>query len=125
MILLDTHVAVWLYAKGAKGVPDSVRRTMDRDDLGIAPIVLIELAFLTEIGRLTVAPDEVVGHLSSQVGLRVVDRPMGEVARAAEPMSWTRDPFDRLICGHASTTGHRLATADGRILQHFTDAFWD
>ena len=33
-------------------------------------------------------------------------------------ISWTRDPFDRLLVAHALYRGWRLATADALILEH-------
>jgi len=35
---------------------------------------------------------------------------------AALDLSWTRDPFDRLIAAHARLRGWRLATADETLL---------
>jgi PIN domain nuclease of toxin-antitoxin system len=35
---------------------------------------------------------------------------------AAVDLSWTRDPFDRLIVAHARLRGWRLATGDRVIL---------
>ena len=51
-----------------------------------------------------------------------VDNPPvdGVVARAIE-LGWTRDPFDRLITGHALYRGWRLATSDSAILRNLPD----
>jgi len=36
-------------------------------------------------------------------------------------LSWTRDPFDRLLVAHARLRGWRLATADTTLLAHLPD----
>jgi PIN domain nuclease of toxin-antitoxin system len=33
-------------------------------------------------------------------------------------VTWTHDPFDRLIVAHARVRRHRLATADSVLLEH-------
>jgi PIN domain nuclease of toxin-antitoxin system len=35
----------------------------------------------------------------------------------AAELSWTRDPFDRLIVAHARLRGWKLATGDERLLK--------
>ena len=42
----------------------------------------------------------------------------------AMELSWTRDPFDRLIVANAITDGVRLLTVDENIQKHFQNAFW-
>lgn len=39
-------------------------------------------------------------------------------------LSWTRDPFDRLIVANALADGADLVTADERIRQHTDIAVW-
>ena len=43
---------------------------------------------------------------------------------AAERLSWTRDPFDRLIVAQASLAGAPLVTKDRMIRKHFAKAAW-
>jgi PIN domain nuclease of toxin-antitoxin system len=44
----------------------------------------------------------------------------GVVAHASE-LGFTRDPFDRLIAGHALLRRFRLATSDALLLQHLPE----
>lgn len=125
MITLDTHVVVWLYRDGSAGVPPTVADALNTDDLGIAPLVRLELRYLEEIGRLRAGPDEIVGHLAARIGLSVIDASSRDLVDAALSMDWTRDPFDRLISAHATVTGARLATKDEHILEHLPLAFWE
>jgi PIN domain nuclease of toxin-antitoxin system len=45
--------------------------------------------------------------------------------QAAAGLTWTRDPFDRLIAAHAILSGAPLLTADRRILANLPQATWD
>ena len=42
----------------------------------------------------------------------------------ASSISWTRDPFDRLIAAHASLEAAILLTADETILEALPGAVW-
>jgi len=39
-------------------------------------------------------------------------------------LSWTRDPFDRVITAQAATDGSSLITKDEIILHHYENAVW-
>jgi hypothetical protein len=55
MIDLDTHVVVWLYAFGSKKLSEQACELLERSPkLLISPMVLLELEFLQEIGKLAV-----------------------------------------------------------------------
>jgi len=56
MIYLDTHVVVWLYAGDKKRFPAAVCKRIEDNELLISPIVLLELQYLKETGRLLVEP---------------------------------------------------------------------
>jgi PIN domain nuclease of toxin-antitoxin system len=46
------------------------------------------------------------------------------IAEAAK-LTWTRDPFDRIICAAARAAGAPLLTRDADILANEPSAFWD
>lgn len=50
---------------------------------------------------------------------------LGEVVEAATGISWTRDPFDRLISAHAIVANAPLITADETIRANLPLATWD
>ncbi len=53
----------------------------------------------------------------------IVDNPDSDALfSAAAGESWTHDPFDRLIVGHAKLRGWRLATGDSEILGRLDSA---
>jgi PIN domain nuclease of toxin-antitoxin system len=126
MIHLDTHVVAWLYAKvDRERIPPTLRSRLESDTLAVSPMVQLELALLHEIGRLTDTAERVLGELARTVGLGTDDSLFAAVVAAAEPLSFTRDPFDRLIGAQAIVAGARLATADRGLREHLDVAIWD
>lgn len=124
MIHLDTHVLVWVLAGEHSRLPRPVRVLLDTERLGISPMVLLELTFLNEIGRLTATADEVLDALRPALELVVSSAPFTEVIAAAGSLTWTRDPFDRVIAGNALADGALLLTADRRLRTHLGAARW-
>ena len=112
MTYLDTHVVIWLYAGRLAQLSAKARGQIDQDDLLISPTVLLELQYLKEIGRLKTSPSKILSALEKDVGLRTCDLPFSEVVEAALGQRWVRDPFDRLIMGHAKANDAPLVTKD-------------
>lgn len=81
-------------------------------------MVQLELTHLHEIGRLTVSGAEIVNDLAHRVGLRIPEVPSGAAVAAAAPLTWTRDPFDRLIVADAAVAAAELWTRDATIREH-------
>lgn len=125
MIALDTHVAVWLHAGELERFPQSLQGRLDASDLVICPIVLLEMEYLREIGRLNFTSEEILGDLGADLGLRVCDHSFPAIIREAVKQTWTRDPFDRIIVAHALAAGYRLATKDETIRAHCREAVWE
>jgi PIN domain nuclease of toxin-antitoxin system len=48
-----------------------------------------------------------------------------ELAQTAVGLTWTRDPFDRVIAAHAIVADAPLVTADRTILDNLPLATWD
>lgn len=119
MIYLDTHIVVWLYAGLLDRVGDSARKLMNEDELVISPIVRLELQYLYEIGRITVLPETILTELSQQIGLTLCKKSFDSIISHAVKISWTRDPFDRLIVAHAQLAGALLISKDKTILEHY------
>lgn len=125
MIYLDTHVAAWLYAGGDERMSPAARASLhDSDDIRISPMVRLELQYLFEIGRVTAPAAMVMDELRTALGLTVCDASFVSVAHAAEDLTWTRDPFDRLIVAHAALHGAPLVTKDGTLHQQYPHCVW-
>lgn len=87
-------------------------------------MVELELTYLYEVRRVTEPATAPLSALRRSIGLQVADVPFADVAKAASGISWTRDPFDRLIAAHAIVADAPLVTADRTILEHLPLATW-
>jgi PIN domain nuclease of toxin-antitoxin system len=121
---LDTHVVVWLYAARRDLLSRAAKKAIEEDEIGISPIVLLELEYLRETGRIAGDPGAIAEGLERTIGLRICDLPFARAVEAARPLSWTRDPFDRLIVGHASALRAPLVTRDRAIRRRYDLAVW-
>jgi PIN domain nuclease of toxin-antitoxin system len=90
----------------------------------LSPIAALELAYLHEIGRAGDPLATMLAALRRDVGLELVDASAIELMQAAEGLSWTRDPFDRLIAAHAIVANAPLVTADETMREHLPLATW-
>lgn len=93
-------------------------------EVAFSPIAALELAYLHEIGRAGDPLATMLAALRSDIGLELVDASAVELMQAAADLSWTRDPFDRLISAHAIVANVPLVTADETILEHLSLATW-
>jgi PIN domain nuclease of toxin-antitoxin system len=125
VIYLDTHVVAWLAAGETGRLSRRAQKLVNEEDLFISPVVLLELEFLREIGRLKVSAEVLVELLAAELGLVLCDRNHADVVKASLRLKWTRDPFDRLIVAQAAVAGERLLTKDETILAHYPKALWE
>lgn len=114
MILLDTHALLWLETghRRARPLTNLVGR------LYVSPASLLEIAMLIEVGRIRARGRARAWSLADDDRWRLDEPPAGEWFEEASVLSWTRDPFDRLIAAHARVRRYRLATADAALLEH-------
>lgn len=84
----------------------------------------LELAFLQEIGRIEPEPGRLLGDLAQAVGLALTDEPLDGLVRQAESLTWTRDPFDRLLVASAMLHELPFVTRDRVIHENFEGAVW-
>src|SRR5215467_14583552 len=110
VILLDTHVVLWLafesdrLSKKAKAAIDGARR--EGQGLAISDITLLELATLVSKGRVRLQIG--VESFLQEVEARFVVLPMSgrACARAlALPPNFPKDPADRVIAATALVEG--------------------
>lgn len=116
MIHLDTHVLVWLYAGELQRLSAEGRELIEDSDLAISPMVSLELTYLHEVGRLRVPGSAVLDELVPRLEIRPATSPFAAVVQQAQSLTWTRDPFDRLIAAHALADDAGLLTADATLL---------
>jgi len=121
MILLDTHVLVWMVADSkrlSKSALGAIRAAQREGGLGISAISLWELAWLVGRGRIQAygTVEASVRLLIEGVIVRPITPEIGALA-AQFPEDYPRDPADRLIGATARFEGVRLITSDAGILK--------
>ena len=114
VILLDTHALIWILA-GHKRV---VGLLATGHLLFFSPISVLEMRFLIEAKRARIAEPDWEARLGRESRFKIDDCRLGPIVAAASDLGFTRDPFDRLLSGHAMARGFRLATADARLIDH-------
>lgn len=125
MIHLDTHVALWLYAGvGQSRIPDGLLARLEVEPVAISPMARLELCLLSEVGRFTDTPARLLAELGRAMQLEVDATPFAAVSEAAEALTFTRDPFDRLIAAQSIAAGADLATKDRVLRTHLHNAVW-
>ena len=119
MILLDTHVVVWLAFepdKLSKRAKEAIRAARLEGGLAVAAISLLELAWLAENGRVetTLSTESFVRLCASKMTVLPITPEIS--ARAVGfPDSYPKDPQDRLIGATALVEGIELVTHDKSI----------
>jgi len=119
MILLDTHVLIWLAlepAKLSKNAKNAIRTVRLNGSLAVAGITLWEIAWLAENGRIetTMSVESFVRECASKVTVLPITPEVA--ARAVSfPDSYPKDPQDRLIGATALVEGIDLVTHDKLI----------
>ena len=120
MILVDTHVVVWLafdqdqISRKARTAIDEARK--NADGLAISDITLLELATLASKRRirLDISLESFLGEVESRfVVLPITGRAC--VRAIGLPTSYPKDPADRIIGATALVEGLSLLTADREI----------
>ncbi len=119
MILLDTHVLIWLAgepAKLSKKAGDAIRRASQETGIAISAITLWELAWLATHERLEITGtvEVFVEKISSRTAIRPITVQVAVLANQL-PADYSGDPCDRLIAATALVEGMALITKDARF----------
>ena len=119
MILLDTHVLIWLAnepVKLSRKAREAIGATDQSGGLAISAITLWELAWLATHGRLnfTGTIDAFVEEMSSRTAIRPITPQIAVLANQL-PATYPSDPSDRLIGATALAEGIALVTKDRTI----------
>jgi PIN domain nuclease of toxin-antitoxin system len=120
MILVDTHVVVWLafdqtqLSKNARAAINDARQ--NGEGLAISDITLLELAILSNKGRIRL--DISLESFLHEVEARFIILPISGracVRVLGLPAAYPKDPADRIIGATAIVEGLPLLTADRKI----------
>lgn len=115
MILLDTHVVLWLLADDSRLGPNARQRILEATTVQASTASLWEMAIKSRTGRLSV-PDDVPTRVE-RAGIRWIaigaDHAWGSRTTSGLPHA---DPFDRLLLTQAVAEELSFLTADRAIL---------
>ena len=119
MILLDTHVLIWLASEPgrlSKKATDAIRRASQGTGIGISAITLWEIAWLAIHDRLEVTGtvEAFVDKIRSRTAIQPITEKVAVLANQL-PFDYSGDPCDRLIGATALAEGMTLVTKDERI----------
>ncbi len=123
-VSLDTHVVVWLYEGALERISLDAQKAIDENECVISPVAFLELQYLYESKKITKQADEIFNELQNQIALTMLETSFKAVVQEAVKVSWTRDPFDRLIVAHAQFHRIPLITKDKKINKHYRNSIW-
>lgn len=120
MLLLDTHVLVWLdegNPRLGKAALQIINESLASGQLGVATISFWEVAMLLEKQRITMQAELAEWRFELlQAGLLEIPLRGTTAIAAAQLPLFHGDPADRLIVATAIESGATLMTADEKIL---------
>ena len=130
MLLLDTHVWIWLLLGENRlnnsGLLPLIRRAQNNSELFISSISLWETCMLANKNRIALhsPPNQWLLNSIEQSGSHVVSL-MPDVAAdsCALPGSFHGDPADRIIVASARKISAELVTFDKKILAYGKEGF--
>jgi PIN domain nuclease of toxin-antitoxin system len=124
-LFLDTNALILFHQGDQKIISRNAVKYFDEaDELYISPIVLLELQYLKEVGRIRYSANAIIDYMHNVHGIEVEEQGFSSAVRSALQLSWTRDPFDRIITAHASIYEAWLLTKDDQIRSHYDKAVW-
>ena len=115
-ILLDTHFVIWITTRADRF--DAFPWLDAYRPWGVSPVSLLEIQYLAEVGRIRLRNPAFHRALGRDSRFVVDEVPLLTLIREACELSWTRDPFDRLIAAHSGARRTPLCTVDRRIRAH-------
>ena len=120
MLLLDTHVLIWLdegNSRLGKIALQTIIESLSTGQLGVATISFWEVAMLIEKQRLTMQTELSVWRSDLlRTGLLEIPLLGTSAIRASQLELFHGDPADRMIVATAIENGATLITADTKIL---------
>ena len=119
MVFIDTHIAAWLYQKSLNQLSKKAIQCLNNNDIYISPMVMLELQYLYEIGRVKENSGIVLNYLSNTINLKIDECSFSGLIEYTLKESWTRDPFDRMIVAHARLKDAFLISKDTVIKKYY------
>jgi PIN domain nuclease of toxin-antitoxin system len=112
-LILDTHFLLWIVTEATR--LDEFPWLERYEPWGLSPVSLLEVQYLGEAGRLEVDSSAFVAAVKQDTRFTIDDVPLLTLVEHAIAVSWTRDPFDRLLVAHSSARRTPLCTLDREL----------
>src|SRR5882672_6499805 len=96
--LLDTHFVVWIVSKSRR-----LKNYPWLDNYlpwGVSPASLLEIQLLAEVGRRGIDNPRFSRAIMADSRFQFDDISLVTLIQKSLELSWTRDPFDRMIAAH-------------------------
>jgi PIN domain nuclease of toxin-antitoxin system len=127
MILLDTHV--WLWLNGAlERIPAPLLEILSdrREEVFFSAVCAWEIGIKHAGGRLSLPdpPETYIPERLKSNGFRSLAIQQRHALRAASLPLHHRDPFDRMLVAQAQLENLRLVTADPLLSRYPVDILW-
>ena len=114
--LLDTHFVIWIVSDSKRvknyGWLDEYQPWI------VSPVSLLEIQFLAEVGRRRINNPRFSREIMSDPRFQFDDAPLAGIIQRSLDLTWTRDPFDRLIAAHSLVRRVPLCTVDALVLDN-------
>lgn len=125
MLLLDTHVWIWMLDGDTRRLGPRTRRLLDQAHGGgalrVSPISIFEVSALHASGRLALSRslEQWLGAAIDGAGIRLAPLSRDVAVDAGLlPRTLVADPMDRLLVATARQADATLVTADAKILEY-------
>jgi PIN domain nuclease of toxin-antitoxin system len=129
VILLDTHVLVWMSldpSRLSQQASAAIQEARSRGGISISDITLWEIALLVRRGRIQItgAVDSFVHEISAPVLVKPITAAIASMA-VQFPEEYPKDPADRLIGATSKVEMLPLITADEQLRRSpLLDTIW-
>jgi len=121
---VDTHLLLWLYSGDLGLISERVKVIIETHELLYSPIVKLEIQYLKEINKVKEGPMKIIESLTREIGLRESNINFAKIVDTSIKLTWTGDPFDRLIVSNALIKNSILLTKDETILNNYKKSVW-
>ena len=118
MILIDTHVLLWLLFS-PESLSEKAKSTLEDNQCCVSTASFWEMAVKISIQKLTLPKSLAeVAAACKDMGIIIDDITLDDCLAVQNLPFIHRDPFDRVIIAHALTNNLPLLTHDGNIQEY-------